>query len=79
MTSDPTQDRTDRYGRLLRYVNRAGIDAGRRMLRTGWATPYVYHTPFQKFAAYQRAGKAAKAEKRGVWRECGGDFHTAAP
>jgi endonuclease YncB( thermonuclease family) len=79
LVSDPTQDRTDRYGRLLRYVNREGTDAGRRMIRTGWATPYVYRTPFQKLAAYRTAAQAAKSQSRGAWRTCRGNFHTAAP
>jgi endonuclease YncB( thermonuclease family) len=31
------RDNRDRYGRLLRYVNRGVVDAGRRMLASGWA------------------------------------------
>jgi endonuclease YncB( thermonuclease family) len=77
LVSDLTQDRVDRYGRLLRYVSRAGIDAGRLMIRTGWAMPYVYRAPFQKLAAYRSAARSARSEDRGAWRTCRGNFHTA--
>src|SRR5439155_15244286 len=40
LTSDPTQDATDHYGRTLAYVNVAGggPDVGRSMVKAGWAT-----------------------------------------
>ncbi len=40
LVSDPTQDRVDRYGRILRYVVRVldGRDVDRAQVRRGWAT-----------------------------------------
>ncbi|HEV7806874.1 MAG TPA: thermonuclease family protein [Solirubrobacteraceae bacterium] len=75
LRTDPTQDGSDRFGRLLAYVTRAGVDFGRTMVLSGWATSYVYETSFQRVVAYGHAQSAAKAAPRGVWRSCGGDFH----
>lgn len=79
ITTDPTQDTLDRYGRLLAYVSISGEDVARRMVRAGWATSYVYaNTPFQRVAAYEAAQRSASSERRGVWGLCGGDFHRPA-
>lgn len=75
---DRTQDNVDRYGRLLRYVERRGRDVGRRQVRKGWAKPYVYERPFKRLSSYRAARRAAKQQKRGVWGRCGGDFHDGA-
>jgi len=79
LSTDPTQDRTDAYGRLLAYVGRRsdGKDLNRAMIRAGWAMVYVYdYTPFERFDSYSRAEAAAKDGNRGVWRACRGDFHS---
>jgi len=75
LTSDPTQDRVDRYGRMLAYVNAGGVDFGRTMVASGWAKTYVYGREFLRVAEYRRAQASAAAAKRGVQRACGGDFH----
>jgi micrococcal nuclease len=79
LTTDPTQDRVDSYGRLLAYVNRRsdGTDLGRAMIRAGWAMVYVYDSdPFQRFDSYSAAETQAQDSNRGVWASCGGDFHS---
>ncbi len=77
--SDATQDRTDRYGRTLAYVDARGTgDLGRRMVRAGWAAVYVFESPFARLARYQAASDAAKQGSAGVWGHCGGDFHRPA-
>ncbi len=79
LISDPSQDRTDRYGRTLAYVDARGRgDLGRRMVRAGWAAVYVFERPFSRLARYQAASAAAKRGSAGVWRECAGDFHRPA-
>jgi endonuclease YncB( thermonuclease family) len=78
ITTDPTQDVTDRYGRLLAYVSAAGTDLGRTMLSSGWAKTYVYRVDFQRVAAYRRAERSAKSAGRGVFAACAGDVHRAA-
>ncbi len=80
LTTDATQDRIDRFGRLLAYVQRRsdGLDLGRAMIRAGWAVAYVYDgTPFQRYAAYSAFQTQADAAHRGVWSSCGGDVHSA--
>jgi endonuclease YncB( thermonuclease family) len=82
LRTDPTQARSDRYGRLLAYVTRisGSVDMGRAMVSAGWATTYVYDgKPFQRFAAFSRSEAQAKAAGRGVHALCGGDFHSNQP
>jgi endonuclease YncB( thermonuclease family) len=79
LVGDPSQDRTDRYGRALAYVDARGTgDLGRRMLTAGWATVYVFQTPFARLANYEDASAAAEGASAGVWGRCGGNFHRSA-
>jgi micrococcal nuclease len=77
LISDTSQGRTDRFGRLLAYVQVDGRDVGRSLVRSGWAAVYVYARPFSRLSAYETAADAAKGERRGVWGACDGDFHSA--
>jgi endonuclease YncB( thermonuclease family) len=72
---DRSQDNRDRYGRLLRYIERTGRDVGRKQIRKGWAESYVYELPFNRVRSYRRSETAARIANRGVWRLCDGDFH----
>ena len=78
VTTDPTQDRRDRYGRLLAYVRSARGSFADAQLRAGWATVYVFADPFEQLSAFQTVEAAARTARRGVWRRCGGDFHRPA-
>jgi endonuclease YncB( thermonuclease family) len=75
ITTDPTQDLTDRYGRLLSYVSAGATDFGRAMVASGWAKTYVYDVDFQRVSAYRSAQRAAKSAHKGVHRTCAGNFH----
>lgn len=76
LISDPTQDNKDRYGRMLRYVERKGNDMSQGQIRRGWAKTYVYaHNPFKRVDAYRGAQRRAKAADVGIWDECGGRVH----
>lgn len=78
LTSDPTQDRVDAFGRLLAYVDVGATDAGEAMIRAGYSRVYVFdNRPFQRIAAYRQAEQAAKNQGIGVWRDCAGNFHSA--
>lgn len=73
LVSDPTQDRVDRYGRILRYVIKLsnGHDMNRTQIRRGWATVYVYnHNPFERVNSYRKAQSDALAGARGIWGVC---------
>jgi micrococcal nuclease len=76
---DPSQDRADRYGRLLAYVRLPdGRLAEEAQLAAGWATVYVFAGhPVSRDPAFRHAQAAAEAAGRGVWGRCGGRFHFA--
>lgn len=77
LTYDPTQDHVDRYGRLLAYASIDGQNLQLAQLRAGLAEVYVYGgKPFQRVESFRRAEHAAEQARRGVWGECGGDFHS---
>jgi len=77
---DPSQDRTDRFGRLLAYVKlRGGAQLNLAQVARGWAKVYVFGGhPFDQTATFRRAAARARAAERGVWGRCGGDFHRPA-
>jgi endonuclease YncB( thermonuclease family) len=79
VTTDPTQDRRDRYGRLLAYVKSARGNLATAQLRAGKATVFVHDQPFEQLALFQSAEASARNAGRGTWDECGGDFHSASP
>ena len=78
LTTDPSQARRDRYGRLLAYAKTdAGTELGHRQVRRGWGKVYVFARPFRRVTSYRNAQAAARSERRGVWGACGGNFHRA--
>ena len=71
LESDPALDRTDRYGRLLRYVKRNGLNVNLELARRGAAAPYFYGGDRGRYAgSLMRAAQSAKAAKRGLWAAC---------
>ncbi len=79
LTTDPTQDRQDRFGRLLAYVDNGGQDAGEAQIRAGYSDVYIFNNrPFLRLNAYRAARHEAEAAERGVWRACNGVFHAPA-
>jgi endonuclease YncB( thermonuclease family) len=78
VTTDPTQDRRDQYGRLLAYVKGAQGSFAGKQLRAGWAAVYVFGDPFEQLAAFQAAEGSARGAGRGAWAECAGNFHSPA-
>lgn len=71
LTSDPTQDLKDRYGRILRYVATAAVpDFGRLQLEQGNAEVYVFDRPFKRVDSYRTAQSGAERRHRGLWNRC---------
>jgi micrococcal nuclease len=73
---DPTQDRTDRYGRTLAYLVRAdGWDYSVEAARAGTARSYVYDDrPVIRYDAIEAAEAEATSALRGLWGPpCNGD------
>jgi micrococcal nuclease len=66
---DPTQDRTDRYGRTLAYLVRAdGWDYSVEAARAGAAHSYAYGGhPVARHAAIEAAEQEAIDAHRGLW------------
>ena len=73
LEADPTLDKVDRYGRLLRYVRRNGVNVNIELVRRGAAAPYFYRGERGRYAGRLNAAVAsAKASKRGLWKACSG-------
>jgi endonuclease YncB( thermonuclease family) len=73
LEADPSLDKVDRYGRLLRYVRRSGLNVNLELVRRGAAAPYFYRGDRGRYASQLMAvARAARAAKRGLWRACPG-------
>jgi len=73
LVSDRTQAATDRYGRLLRYVQRQGGygDLSFRQAWDGFTQPYVFGgRPVARHREYVRAIRNARDHARGAWHGC---------
>jgi micrococcal nuclease len=72
LTADPTQDDKDRYGRLLRYVDKDGEDVNLWLVKDGDAAAYKLRSgpAPQRYADYLEAQKAAQAAHVGQWGKC---------
>lgn len=71
LVADPTQDDRDVYGRLLRYVLlEDGTSVNEYLVTEGYAREYTFILPYQEQGTFKQSQAAAKAEKRGLWREC---------
>ena len=71
LISDPSQDRKDRYNRLLRYVHKGAKDMNKAQVRAGNAKVYVYdNTPFKRTKTYKSAQAKAKRADAGLWGNC---------
>jgi micrococcal nuclease len=69
LVTDPTQDRTDRFGRTLAYLIRAdGWDYSVEAARAGAAKSYVYGgNPVSRYNVIEAAQSEARAAQRGLW------------
>jgi len=74
---DFVADARDRYGRILAHAFIGGRQLEVAQLRRGWAEVYRFEGQrFDGLARFDRAESAARRADRGVWSECGGDFHS---
>ncbi len=71
---DPTQDKYDKYGRMLAYVYlpaQAGLPNGlfynKFMIAEGYAHEYTYKKAYQFQKEFKSAQAEAKASKKGFW------------
>jgi endonuclease YncB( thermonuclease family) len=80
LTTDPSQQTKDRYGRLLAYAYAARGEVEVAQLNRGWAKVSVYR--HKRFADCKRYRAAARASPRSTTAGSGapaaGSFHTPA-
>lgn len=74
IVTDPTQDRIDKFGRLLAYVFPVGRPrpVNQQLVIDGAARVYVYRRnhPPRRIGDFRRSQAAAKAARRGLWGVC---------
>ena len=71
LEADPRLDQVDRYGRLLRYVHRSGVNLNLELVRRGDATVWFYDGDRGRYAAQLlAAANAARKARRGLWGAC---------
>jgi len=71
LQADPPLDTVDRYGRLLRYVFRGGVNVNLALVSQGDATVWFYDHRRGRYAEkLLEAARRARAEKRGIWGAC---------
>ena len=71
LEADSRLDQVDRYGRLLRYVRRDGVNVNLELVQRGAAAPYFYEGDRGRYAgAITQAATSAKQAKRGLWKAC---------
>ena len=70
LTSDITQPNKDRYGRLLRYLERGSTDTSLWQIRKGNANVLVVGEKFTRLSEYRTAQRSAMLHHRGIWGNC---------
>jgi micrococcal nuclease len=74
--ADPALDRTDRYGRALRYVFRGTTNVNVRLVAQGDAAPYFYDGERGRYAAgLERVALGARRAGLGLWGGCPGTVY----
>jgi len=71
LVTDPTEDKSDKFGRLLRYVETTDQgDLALVLLRRGLARVYVYNREGVRFGRYREVENAARRANSGSWGKC---------
>ena len=67
---DPSQDRYDKYGRLLAYIYLPnGVFFNELMIKEGYAYEYTYRVPYKYQEEFKQAERDARTNKRGLWAD----------
>lgn len=71
LTRDDSQPPTDKYGRVLAYVQlEDGTDVGRWLIEAGYAQELTIGAKHDRAQQYALAEDQARSEKRGTWAFC---------
>ncbi len=68
---DPTQQKFDKYGRLLAYVYIEDVLFNEYMIENGYAYEYTYDSPYAYQAEFKNVQSEAQTAKRGLWGDMG--------
>lgn len=80
VATDPSQDRRDRYGRLLAYLwLPTGKFVNLHMLRAGFAREYTYDVAYRYQTKFKAAARKAATRDRGLWSHATCDGRTERP
>lgn len=73
LEADRRLDEVDRYGRLLRYVFRGGLNVNLALVERGAATVWFFHGDRGRYAgALLATAREARSAARGLWGACPG-------
>lgn len=73
LRNDPSLDKIDRYGRLLRYVFKGKTNINLKMVEIGAAAPYYYRGERGIYSnILLKAAQEAKRKSLGFWKKCPG-------
>jgi micrococcal nuclease len=73
LEADPRLDDVDRFGRLLRYVHRDGLNVNLELVRRGAASVWFVGGDRGRYAdELLDAAEEAQDERRGLWSACPG-------
>ena len=64
---DDSQDRQDRYGRLLGYIERNNEDVGNILVREGLAKEFTFRKAYSNQSLYRASENTAQQKSLGIW------------
>ena len=71
LEADERLDHVDRFDRLLRYVHRGSVNVNLVLVERGAASVWFFGGARGRYAgALLAAARAARSERRGLWRAC---------
>ena len=70
----PDRERTDRYGRALRYVYTQRAMVNLQIVRAGYARPLLVQPNDAHIGQVRKAARRARLEQRGMWATCRDPF-----
>jgi micrococcal nuclease len=77
LRTDPSLDKVDKYGRLLRYLFKGDLNINLKMVEIGAAAPYFYKSERGLYAEkFLAAANTAKRKSLGLWQKCPGTVLT---
>jgi micrococcal nuclease len=64
---DESQDKRDKYDRLLLYIWQGDTFVNKEMILQGYAHEYTYRLPYKYQDEFKAAEKEAREHERGLW------------